>query len=109
MSLESSLGKFSDGSLTTYLDNIDISDSGTLELLDEKREEMSSLQKEMESIESKMRAINLKPSHLAGHPLSDREKGLLSDYRRQIDIKRQQLAELRYSYQMALTRYDLVL
>ena len=110
MILESNLGEFSGGSPGKYLDNIDISsDLDIIELLDQKRERMSSIQKDIESIESRMRAINLESSHLAGRPLSDKEKGLLSDHRRQIDIKRQQLAELRYNYQMALTRYDLVL
>lgn len=109
MILKSSLTKFPNGSPGTCPDNIDIRDLGILELLDEKRERMSSIQKEIEFIGSRMRVINLKTSHLAGHPLSDREKGLLSDYRKQIDIKRQQLSELRYSYQIDLARYDLPL
>ncbi len=109
MGIENNLTNVFSGSSGTYLENINVSDLDGLEIFDEKRERMSSLQKGMESIESKMRTINLKPSHLAGRPLSDKETGLLSDYRRQIEIKRQQLAELRYNYQMALTRYDLAL
>ena len=102
MTLENSLGKFSSGYPGTYLDNIDISDLDIPEFLDEKRERMSCLQREMESIESKMRAINLKSSHLAGRSLSDKEEELLSDYRRQIDMKRQQLTELRYNTYFSL-------
>lgn len=109
MILKSSLTKFPNGSPGTCPDNIDIRDLGILELLDEKRERMSSIQKEIEFIGSRMRVINLKTSHLAGHPLSEKEKGLLSDCRRQIDIKCQQLVELRYGYQMALNRYGLIL
>ena len=137
MSLKSNLSNAFSGFPGTYLENIDISDEellrkignlrreemeehGTsieqqntilniLELLDEKRERMDSLQKEMESIESKMRTINLKPSHVSGRPLNYSEKRSLNDYGKQIEIKRQQLAELRYHYQMALGRYDLAL
>ena len=78
-----------------------------LELLDERRERMNSLQKDIESIESKMRAINLKPGHVAGQPLNNTEKVLLAKYGKQIEMKRQQLTELRDYYQMALFRHDL--
>jgi hypothetical protein len=134
MSLKSNLSKVFSGSLGTYLENIDIGDEGLLrkignlrkeeieryganveqqnivlnilELLGEKRERMDSLQKQIESIESKMREVNLKPSHMEGRPLSDTEKALLTNYGKQIEIKRQQLAELRDYYQRALVRYD---
>jgi hypothetical protein len=137
MSLKSDLSKVFSGTPGTYLENINISDENLLRqvgnlrreeieeygasvkqqntvvnilgLLDQKRERMDSLQKEIESIESKMRAINLKPSHVAGLPLSETEKSSLTDYGKQIEIKRQQLAELRDYYQTALIRHDLIL
>jgi len=133
----SSLSKVFSGSPGTYLENIDISDEeilkkivnlqkdemeeyglsieqqnevlDILKLLEEKREKMDSLQREVESIESRMRAINLTPFHVEGRPLSDIEKRLLTDYEKQIEIKRQRLAELRDYYQIALIRHDLIL
>jgi len=135
--MESSLSEVFNGSPGTYLENIDISNEemlkkivslqrdeirkyglsieqqsevlDILELLDEKREKMDSLQREIESIESKMRAINLTPFHVAGQPLSDIEKKLLTDYEKQIEINRQRLTELRDYYRIALFRHDLIL
>ena len=137
ISMEDSFSKVFSGSPGTYLENIDISDEGILkkivslqkdeigkyglsveqqnevldilELLDEKREKMDSLQKEIESIESRMRAINLTPFHVEGQPLSDVERALLTEYERQIEINIQRLAELRDYYRIALVRHDLML
>ena len=135
--MESSLSKVFNGSPGTYLENIDISNEEILkkivslqrneirkyglsieqqsevleilELLDEKREKMDSLQREIESIESRMRAINLTPFHVEGKPLSDIEKKLLTEYGKQIEINRQRLTELRDYYWTALIRHDLIL
>lgn len=78
-----------------------------LKIWDEKEAVVAQLEQEISFYEREMRQININEKYSVEHmPLSDTDRTILTQLRKDIETKNQKLKELRFFYQEQMQRFD---